>query len=126
MARQARTRERNRIARDLHAPLGHRLPLISLYAGTLNSATGAQWGENVALLRSTAGDAMADLRQILGVLRQEEAGDEVGVAQPLGNLTPWSTRRGPPTATPLVDDRPPHWARPLTALASGTGQRVTS
>lgn len=86
VARQARTRERNRIARDLHDSLGHRLTLISLYAGTLKSATGPQRDENVALLRSTASDAMADLRQILGVLRQEEDGDEVGVAQPLDNL----------------------------------------
>ncbi|GGM01460.1 sensor histidine kinase [Micromonospora yangpuensis] len=86
VARQARTRERNRIARDLHDSLGHRLTLISLYAGTLPAATGAQRDEHVALLRSTATDAMADLRQILGVLGQEEDGEEVGVAQPLDSL----------------------------------------
>ncbi|MCA2217369.1 sensor histidine kinase [Jidongwangia harbinensis] len=86
VARQARTRERTRIARDLHDSLGHQLTLISLYAGTLNSATGPQRDETITLLRTTAASAMADLRQSLGILRQDGDADEVGAAQPLSNL----------------------------------------
>ena len=85
VARQARSRERTRIARDLHDSLGHQLTLISLYAGTLGSASEEQRAETVRLLRTTSASAMAELRQILGVLRQEDT-DEPGMAQPLSSL----------------------------------------
>jgi signal transduction histidine kinase len=93
VARQARSRERTRIARDLHDSLGHQLTLISLYAGTLGSASEEQRAETVRLLRTTSAAAMAELRQILGVLRQEET-DESGVAQPLTSLEDLATAAG--------------------------------
>jgi len=85
VARQARERERTRIARDLHDSLGHQLTLISLYTGTLATADEAQRETTVGLLRTTSAAAMGELRQILGVLH-EENGDEQGVAQPLSSL----------------------------------------
>jgi signal transduction histidine kinase len=94
VARQARSRERTRIARDLHDSLGHQLTLISLYAGTLGSASEEQRAETVRLLRTTSASAMAELRQILGVLRQEEDPDESGVAQPLTSLEDLATAAG--------------------------------
>ena len=93
VARQARSRERTRIARDLHDSLGHQLTLISLYAGTLGSASEEQRAETVRLLRTTSASAMAELRQILGVLRQEDT-DESGVAQPLSSLEDLATAAG--------------------------------
>jgi signal transduction histidine kinase len=93
VARQARSRERTRIARDLHDSLGHQLTLISLYAGTLDSASPEQRAETVRLLRTTSASAMAELRQILGVLRQEDT-DESGVAQPLTSLEDLATAAG--------------------------------
>ena len=86
VARQARARERTRIARDLHDSLGHQLTLISLYAGTLPTAPSRQREETVSLLRSAAAAAMSDLRHSIGVLREYENVDDVGVVQPLTDL----------------------------------------
>ncbi|MET0494504.1 MAG: histidine kinase [Actinoplanes sp.] len=85
VARQARERERTRIARDLHDSLGHQLTLISLYTGTLATADDEQRESTVGLLRATSAAAMGELRQILGILH-EENGDAHGVAQPLSSL----------------------------------------
>ncbi len=85
IARQARDRERTLIARDLHDSLGHKLTLLSLYAGTLESAPPAQRAETLALLRDSSAAAMQELRQILGVLRQEDSGTAAG-AQPLSSV----------------------------------------
>lgn len=86
VAREARARERTRIARDLHDSLGHQLTLISLYAGTLAGSSEQQREKAVELLRTTAADAMTELRQSIGVLRAAEDTDDVGVAQPLTHL----------------------------------------
>jgi len=85
VARQARERERNRIARDLHDSLGHQLTLISLYSGTLVGADEAQREATVGLLRTTSAAAMGELRQIVGILH-EESGEQHGGGQPLSNL----------------------------------------
>jgi signal transduction histidine kinase len=85
VAQQARERERTRIARDLHDSLGHQLTLISLYAGTLGSADEQQREATVGLLRTTSAAAMGELRQILGILHQEDVGEH-GTAQPLSSL----------------------------------------
>jgi signal transduction histidine kinase len=74
VARQARARERTRIARDLHDSLGHKLTLISLYAGMRTD-------ENGTLLRETSSAAMTELRQILGLL-----GEDVDDAPSLARL----------------------------------------
>lgn len=87
IAGQARSRERTRIARDMHDSLGHQLTLISLYAGALGSAPEEQREEVIALLRSTSTAAMAELRQILGILRTEaDEQDERANARPLTSL----------------------------------------
>jgi DNA-binding CsgD family transcriptional regulator len=74
-----------RIARDLHDSLGHQLTLTSLYAGTLGSADEQQREATVGLLRTTSAAAMGELRQILGILHQEDGGEQ-GTAQPLSSL----------------------------------------
>ena len=81
-ARQAQARERTRIARDLHDSLGHKLTLISLYAGMTRTATGNS-PETADLLRETSTAAMTELRQILGILRQD---DEQPALRPLTGL----------------------------------------
>jgi signal transduction histidine kinase len=67
----ARLQERSRIAQEMHDQLGHRLSLISLYAGALELATGRQPGEGdrALLIRTTVHTAMQELRATLGVLR---------------------------------------------------------
>lgn len=80
-AAAARTEERNRIAGEMHDLLGHRLSLISVHAGALELAVqrqAAPLAEQAELLRTTAGSAMDELREILGVLRHGDVGDGAG------------------------------------------------
>ncbi|MBM2614989.1 hypothetical protein JIG36_05380 [Actinoplanes sp. LDG1-06] len=72
IARQAQTRERARIARDMHDSLGHKLTLISLYAGMLRTADDQRRAETADLVRHTSAAAMSELRQILGLLGQDD------------------------------------------------------
>ncbi len=78
IARQARARERSRIARDLHDSLGHKLTLISLYAGMMRD------GEEKDLMRQTTSAAMTELRQILGLLGTDD--DVRSTVRPLTGL----------------------------------------
>jgi signal transduction histidine kinase len=67
-----RTEERTRIARDMHDTLAASLSRISLFAGALQ-VTGAGNPEKVAntasMIRSTAHEALDELKSIVGVLR---------------------------------------------------------
>ncbi|TWP46444.1 two-component sensor histidine kinase [Lentzea tibetensis] len=71
-ASKARTEERSHIAGEMHDMLGHRLSLISIHAGALELMTSKQapeLHEQAELVRTTSSVAMAELREILGVLR---------------------------------------------------------
>lgn len=73
-AERARLAERTRIAREMHDVLAHRISLVALHAGALEVATDlppAQVQESAALLRSTAHQALEELRDVIGVLREE-------------------------------------------------------
>jgi signal transduction histidine kinase len=68
----ARLQERSRIAQEMHDLLGHRLSLISLYAGSLELDATRQVSEPARLIRTTVRTAMEELRATLGILRQPE------------------------------------------------------
>ncbi|MGE3357644.1 MAG: histidine kinase [Acidimicrobiia bacterium] len=73
-AERARLAERTRIAREMHDVLAHRISLVALHAGALEVALDlppAQVRESAALLRSTAHQALEELRDVIGVLREE-------------------------------------------------------
>jgi signal transduction histidine kinase len=77
-AERARLAERARIAREMHDVLAHRISLVALHAGALEVApdlTPAQVRESAALLRSTAHQALEELRDVIGVLREEPGGE---------------------------------------------------
>lgn len=77
----ARMEERNRIAGEMHDLLGHRLSLISVHAGALELAAARKappLAGQAELLRTTAGTAMEELREILGVLRHADMPDAAG------------------------------------------------
>ena len=122
VARQARERERTRIARDLHDSLGHQLTLISLYTGTLATADDEQREATVGLLRTTSAAAMGELRQILGILH-EENGDGQGIAQPLSSLDDLIARAR--TAGAEVTLSRDGAARPLAPGAAALQQDVS-
>ncbi len=78
---QARYLERARIAREMHDVLAHRISLVSLHAGALefrSDAAPEDVAKSAAVIRSSAHQALQDLREILGVLRAEVAAGEPG------------------------------------------------
>lgn len=75
---QARTAERTRIAREMHDVLAHRISLVAMHAGVLAFRTdlpAEQQAATAGVVRDNANLALAELRQVLGVLRQD--GDPV-------------------------------------------------
>jgi signal transduction histidine kinase len=71
-AERIRDRERARIAREMHDVLAHRITLVSLHAGALEVRPDMGAGEVATVagtIRSTAHEALEDLREILGLLR---------------------------------------------------------
>lgn len=74
-ASTAKLEERSRIAQEMHDLLGHRLSLISLYAGGLElDGAKSGTGEQARMIRGTVRVAMDELRTTLGVLRANDAG----------------------------------------------------
>ena len=85
---EARLAERTRIAEEMHDMLGHRLSLVSVYAGTLEMDGEPETRSRATLIRTTVAEAMTELRQILGVLRSEagEGDGADGAASPVTDL----------------------------------------
>ena len=80
--------ERTRIAREMHDVLAHRLSLLALHAGGLEVRSDlppAEVRETAALLRSTARQALEELRGVIGVLR-DESGQELAPPGPQPTL----------------------------------------
>ena len=82
---QARQQERARIAREMHDVLAHRISLLSLHAGALEfrpDAPADEVARAAGIIRSSAHDALEDLRTVIGVLREGAEGDEAERPQP--------------------------------------------
>ncbi|MGL5928721.1 MAG: sensor histidine kinase [Dermatophilaceae bacterium] len=72
----ARAEERTRIAREMHDVLAHRMSLVSMHAGALTFRDDLPREQQVAVaqtIEENAHLALRDLRDVLGVLRSEEA-----------------------------------------------------
>ena len=72
LAEQARRAERARIAVEMHDVLAHRVALVALHAGGLEVRPDLPPGEvreTAGLIRSTARQALTELRDVIGVLR---------------------------------------------------------
>ncbi|MCG5212247.1 histidine kinase [Streptosporangium soli] len=100
-AQQARQLERERIAREMHDVLAHRLSLLSLHAGALEfrpDAPSEEIAKAASAIRSSAHQALEDLREVIGVLRHSAEGDAPEPPQPtlsdLGELAKESARAG--------------------------------
>ncbi|MFF5605836.1 sensor histidine kinase [Streptomyces cellulosae] len=84
VARQARLLERQRIAQDMHDSLGHQLALIAVHAGALevDPGLGDRQREGVGILREAARSAMRELREAVGILRDDTDEPTVPAATP--------------------------------------------
>ncbi|WP_437101601.1 sensor histidine kinase [Streptomyces kronopolitis] len=97
IAGQARMRERQRIAQDMHDSLGHQLALIAVHTGALEvdrELTGRQ-REAVGVLREASVGAMHELREVVGLLRDGTQAPEDGAAPPV-------VASGTPTSAPAA------------------------
>ncbi|ADB54061.1 sensor histidine kinase [Conexibacter woesei] len=82
---QAREAERRRIAREMHDVLAHRISLLSLHAGALEfrpDAPREEISEAAGVVRATAHAALEDLRDVIGVLRDDDGEAEAGMPEP--------------------------------------------
>jgi len=71
---QVRQSERNRIAREMHDVLAHRLSLLSLHAGALElrpDAVPEEVARAAGVIRDSACQALEDLREVIVMLRAD-------------------------------------------------------
>ena len=84
---RARQLERQRIAREMHDVVAHRLSMVSLHAGALayRSDTWDPEGRQAAeIIRESAHEALEEVRDVIGVLR--EGGEDEALARPQPTL----------------------------------------
>ncbi|MBV8710296.1 MAG: sensor histidine kinase [Solirubrobacterales bacterium] len=82
---QIRHAERERIAREMHDVLAHRISLLSLHAGALEirpDAPPEEIARAAAVIRASAHQALEDLRSVIGVLRYRAGGVDPQPPQP--------------------------------------------
>src|SRR3954452_11387187 len=73
-ADEARAAERQRIAREMHDVLAHRLSLLSVHAGALefhSDAPAEEVAEAAGVIRESAKTALEEVRGVIGVLRED-------------------------------------------------------
>jgi signal transduction histidine kinase len=106
---EARHAERERLAREMHDVLAHRISLLAVHAGALEVRRSAPDDERqaAAVIRQCAYDALEDLREVIGMLR-EEPNEEV---KSLHNLIEQSTGAGTPVTLETETEIPEHLSR---------------
>lgn len=140
IADQARLRERTRIAEDMHDSLGHELSLIALRSAALevDPQLPPKHQEAAGELRRSAAEATERLRQIIGLLRDDNDGVRVepvdeSIADLIGRATESGMTidfavEGQPVPLPYMVDRAAYRAvqECLTNAAKhATGRPVT-
>jgi signal transduction histidine kinase len=111
---EARLLERERIAREMHDVLAHRISLLAVHAGALEFRPDAPADQRAAagVIRQSAYEAMEDLREVIGVLRDDSGGAEADRPQPALTDVPGLVREASAAAGEVVlDDRVPDPAR---------------
>ncbi|WP_203905170.1 sensor histidine kinase [Virgisporangium aliadipatigenens] len=75
LAEQAVVRERLRIARELHDVVAHSIGVITVKAGVVNHVLGdgipGEAGEALRVIEATGREALAEMKHMLGVLRDD-------------------------------------------------------
>jgi signal transduction histidine kinase len=88
---QAQTAERTRIAREMHDVLAHRISMVTMHAGALayrEDLSPEQVRETAGIIQENSHQALVELRQVLGVLREDPGDADPERPQPsAGDLT---------------------------------------
>lgn len=82
---QARSTERARIAGEMHDVVAHRITQVSMQAGALafrDDLDGDRLREGLGQIQRQANDALHELRDVLGVLREDDASQPTARPQP--------------------------------------------
>ncbi len=105
-----RQAERERIAREVHDVIGHRLSLLSIHAGALEANTRDQdprLAGSASLVRESAAQTANDLRSLLTVLRRPDDPDLAEVVPGVADvpaLVDESVAHGMPLVATIVID----------------------
>ncbi|ADD43372.1 sensor histidine kinase [Stackebrandtia nassauensis] len=90
-AERARMAERAQIAAEMHDVLAHRLSVLALHTGALQRRAATlpeQVATRIDLLRATSTDALDDLRDMLGALRNPTRDTETAALTPVDSGLP--------------------------------------
>jgi signal transduction histidine kinase len=88
---QARDAERRRIAGEMHDVLAHRVTLLAVHAGALEfrpDAPPEEIAHAAGVIRQSAQAALRELREVIGVLRDDRPGDAPEPPQPTLDAIP--------------------------------------
>jgi signal transduction histidine kinase len=112
LAEQARAEERTRLAGEMHDVVTHQVSLMVLQAGALGiTATDQATRQAAEDLRATGVQALAELRDLVGILRTAPEDDQAPPASALAELVAESTAVGTPAE--LAEQGDPALASPV-------------
>jgi signal transduction histidine kinase len=112
LAEQARAEERTRLAGEMHDVVTHQVSLMVLQAGALGiTATDEGTRRAAEELRAAGVQALAELRDLVGILRTAPEDDRAPAASALAELVAESTAVGTPAE--LAEQGDPALASPV-------------
>jgi signal transduction histidine kinase len=82
---QARANERGRIAREMHDVLAHRISLVAMHAGAMtyrSDLSADEMRRTAGIIQDNAHQALSDLREVLGMLRDDRSASTPERPQP--------------------------------------------
>jgi len=120
---EARHLERERLAREMHDVLAHRISLLAVHAGALEFRPGASADERYAagVIRQSAYDALEDLREVIGMLRADSDLSATERPQPTLNDLPALVEQARRAGEPVILD---NRIAELTKVPTGLGRHV--
>ncbi|MEU1880215.1 histidine kinase [Streptosporangium sp. NPDC020072] len=101
---EARTAERRKLAREMHDVLAHRLSLVATHAGALEyrpDSSPERLSRAAGVVRSGVHQALEELRQVIGLLREEDDSSDDLPGGLSDRREPWPTLADLPR---LVDE----------------------
>ncbi|MFK4759549.1 sensor histidine kinase [Microbacterium sp. ZW T5_45] len=103
-----RQAERERIARDMHDALAHRLSVVSLHAGALETVAGTGDASEMArTVREQTHAALQDMRGLIGELRSDPAASAAPVTmRAIGSLIADARTRGQSVTSLILIESP--------------------